>query len=91
MLGDTMSDREWGYVAASRGRNETKFYATQETAEELDTLLARSRQKDSALDYQESPSAQPSAIPAPEQTISSTPNQQPPAQEMRREAELELE
>lgn len=91
MLGDTMSDREWGYVAASRGRNETRFYATHETAEELDTLLARSRQKDSALDYQEVPSAQPSATPAPDQTISSIPDQQPPTPEQRREAELELE
>lgn len=51
LLGDTMSDREWGYVAASRGREETKFYTTSETADELESLLARSRQKDSALDY----------------------------------------
>lgn len=53
LLGDTMSDREWGYVAASRGREATKFYATEDTAEQLESLLARSRQKDSTLDYQE--------------------------------------
>lgn len=51
LLGDTMSDREWGYVAASRGRGETKFYTTEDTAEQLESLLARSRQKDSSLDY----------------------------------------
>ncbi|MDO8292222.1 MAG: MobF family relaxase [Gallionella sp.] len=53
LLGDTMSDREWGYVAASRGREATKFYTTEDTAEQLESLLARSRQKDSTLDYQE--------------------------------------
>lgn len=51
LLGDTMSDREWGYVAASRGREETKFYTTEDTAEQLESLLARSRQKDSSQDY----------------------------------------
>lgn len=51
LLGETMSDREWGYVAASRGREETKFYTTEDTAEQLESLLARSRQKDSSLDY----------------------------------------
>lgn len=51
LLGETMSDREWGYVAASRGREETRFYTTEDTAEQLESLLARSRQKDSSLDY----------------------------------------
>lgn len=51
LLGETMSDREWGYVAASRGREKTKFYTTEDTAEQLESLLARSRQKDSSLDY----------------------------------------
>lgn len=51
LLGEQMSDREWGYVAASRGREETKFYTTSDVVGDLDKLLSRSRQKDTALDY----------------------------------------
>ena len=91
MLGDTMSDREWGYVAASRGRNETRFYATQETVEDLDTLLARSRQKDTALDYQEATSIRPSATLLPDQNITSVPDPQQPSQKTGHEAEFEME
>lgn len=48
---DSMSDREWSYVAASRARYSTAIYADRATGAELGRLMSRSRQAESALDY----------------------------------------
>lgn len=51
LLSDSMTDKEWGYVAASRHREKCELFCDQETAEDLEKLLSRSRQKETTLDY----------------------------------------
>jgi Ti-type conjugative transfer relaxase TraA len=52
LTSENMGDREWSYVAASRSRHETRIFTTAEEYEELSARMARSRQKDSSLDYE---------------------------------------
>lgn len=51
MLSDSMTDREWVYVAASRHRKELRVFAASEQMDMLEPMLHRSRQKDIAPDY----------------------------------------
>ncbi len=51
MLSESMTDREWAYVATSRHRKELRVFAVREQMEMLAPLLHRSRQKDIAPDY----------------------------------------
>lgn len=51
MLSDSMTDREWAYVATSRHRKELRVFAASEQMDMLDSVLHRSRQKDIAPDY----------------------------------------
>lgn len=46
-----MTDREWLYVATSRHRKQLKVFVPQEQAEDLASLVNRSRQKDVTQDY----------------------------------------
>lgn len=48
---DTMMDREWSYVAASRAREKTHFYCSAEIETRIEVNMGRSRQKDTSLDY----------------------------------------
>lgn len=48
---DSMMDREWSYVAASRAKNQTHFYCSSEIETQLEAKMGRSRQKDTSLDY----------------------------------------
>lgn len=51
MLSESMSDREWAYVAASRHRQELRVFADRDQSDALSLMLSRSRQKDVTLDY----------------------------------------
>jgi Ti-type conjugative transfer relaxase TraA len=51
MLSESMSDREWAYVAASRHRRELRVFADRDQMDMLEPMLNRSRQKDVTLDY----------------------------------------
>lgn len=51
LVSDVMTDREWLYVAASRHRKQLKVFVSQEQAEDLASLVNRSRQKDVTQDY----------------------------------------
>lgn len=55
---DSMMDREWSYVAASRAREQTHFYCSGEIETQLEVKMGRSRQKDTSLDYVISPDTQ---------------------------------
>lgn len=55
---DSMMDREWSYVAASRAREQTHFYCSGEIETQLEVKMGRSRQKDTSLDYTVSMEAQ---------------------------------
>ena len=48
---DSMSGREWSYVAASRARCETRIYTTADQMESLSRTMSRSDQKTTSLDY----------------------------------------
>ena len=51
LVSDVMTDREWLYVAASRHRKQLKVFVPQEQAEDLASLINRSRQKDVTQNY----------------------------------------
>jgi conjugative relaxase-like TrwC/TraI family protein len=51
LVSDVMTDREWLYVATSRHRKQLKVFVPQEQAEDLASLVNRSRQKDVTQDY----------------------------------------
>ena len=51
LLSETMGDREWAYVGASRARGTTRLYCTTDMKQTLAKTLSKSRQKTSALDY----------------------------------------
>ncbi len=53
LASETMGDREWAYVAASRAREATRLYCTTDMKQNLDSIFIRSRQKTSSLDYLE--------------------------------------
>ena len=51
LLSESMADREWTYVSASRHRESLKVFAPQESLEEIRALMQVSRAKTSTLDY----------------------------------------
>jgi Ti-type conjugative transfer relaxase TraA len=48
---ESMSAREWSYVAGSRAREAVHFYAERHTAADLERIMGRSQKKDTALDH----------------------------------------
>jgi len=62
---ESMSAREWSYVAGSRAREAVHFYAEQETAADLERIMGRSHKKDTALDHV---AVVPAPTPAPAMT-----------------------
>ena len=48
---ESMSAREWSYVAGSRAREAVHLYAEQTTANDLERIMGRSQKKDTALDH----------------------------------------
>ncbi|MGB9129748.1 MAG: AAA family ATPase, partial [Thiobacillus sp.] len=61
---DTMSGREWTYVAASRARHETHMYITRDSVEALTKTMSRAQGKETSLDFK--PAATPEKAAAPE-------------------------
>lgn len=57
---ESLSAREWSYVAGSRAREAVHLYAEQTTAQDLEQIMGRSHKKDTALDYAPSVPAAPS-------------------------------
>lgn len=53
LIHDSMSDREWSYVAASRARIETRLFCTHNQKSELTQTMNQSHQKSTSLDYKE--------------------------------------
>lgn len=51
LLSESMTDREWSYVAMSRHRQRLRVFAPSGMEEDLDRALGRSRQKELASDY----------------------------------------
>jgi len=51
LLSESMTDREWSYVALSRHRQRLRVFAPAGMKEDLDRALGRSRQKELASDY----------------------------------------
>jgi conjugative relaxase-like TrwC/TraI family protein len=51
LLSESMTDREWSYVALSRHRKRLLVFAPSGMEEDLDHVLGRSRQKELASDY----------------------------------------
>jgi Ti-type conjugative transfer relaxase TraA len=49
---ESMSAREWSYVAGSRAREAVHLYADRHTAKDLGQIMERSQKKDLALDHQ---------------------------------------
>ncbi|MGH8200466.1 MAG: MobF family relaxase [Steroidobacteraceae bacterium] len=54
---ESLSAREWSYVAGSRAREAVHLYAERATAADLERIMGRSHKKDTALDY--TPAAAP--------------------------------
>ncbi|ODU49873.1 MAG: hypothetical protein ABS92_04780 [Thiobacillus sp. SCN 63-374] len=48
---ESMSSREWSYVAMSRHRIEARLYTTQDSIESLTKTMSRAQGKDTSLDY----------------------------------------
>jgi Ti-type conjugative transfer relaxase TraA len=48
---ESMSAREWSYVAGSRAREAVHLYAERNTAHDLERIMERSHKKDTALDH----------------------------------------
>jgi len=48
---ESMSAREWSYVAGSRAREAVHLYAERNTADDLVRIMERSHKKDTALDH----------------------------------------
>jgi Ti-type conjugative transfer relaxase TraA len=48
---ESLSAREWSYVAGSRAREAVHLYAERATAADLERIMGRSHKKDTALDY----------------------------------------
>lgn len=51
MPSDSMSGREWAYVANSRSRLETKLYVIRDQLDELTKTMSRSQAKETSLDF----------------------------------------
>jgi len=62
---ESMSAREWSYVAGSRAREAVHFYAERHTAADLERIMGHSHKKDTALDHlpaeHEAATAEPTA------------------------------
>lgn len=52
---ESMSAREWSYVAGSRAREAVHVYTDRHTAKDLEQIMGRSQKKDLALDHQPAP------------------------------------
>jgi len=50
---DTMSSREWTYVAASRARYETRMFLTRDSVEALTKTMSRAQGKETSLDFKQ--------------------------------------
>ena len=50
---DSMSGREWTYVAASRARYETHMYITRDSVESLTKTMSRAQGKETSLDFKQ--------------------------------------
>lgn len=50
---DTMSFREWTYVAASRARYETRMFLTRDSVEALTKTMSRAQGKETSLDFKQ--------------------------------------
>jgi Ti-type conjugative transfer relaxase TraA len=48
---ESMSAREWSYVAGSRAREAVHLYAERHTVDDLERIMGRSHKKDTTLDY----------------------------------------
>jgi conjugative relaxase-like TrwC/TraI family protein len=48
---ESMSAREWSYVAGSRAREAVHLYAERHTANDLEHIMGRSQKKDTTLDH----------------------------------------
>jgi conjugative relaxase-like TrwC/TraI family protein len=48
---ESMSAREWSYVAGSRAREAVHVYAERHTADDLERIMGRSQKKDTTLDH----------------------------------------
>jgi conjugative relaxase-like TrwC/TraI family protein len=48
---ESMSAREWSYVAGSRAREAVHLYAERHTANDLERIMGRSQKKDTTLDH----------------------------------------
>jgi Ti-type conjugative transfer relaxase TraA len=48
---ESMSAREWSYVAGSRAREAVHLYAERSTADDLEQIMERSHKKDTVLDH----------------------------------------
>jgi ATP-dependent exoDNAse (exonuclease V) alpha subunit len=55
LMSETMSDREWSYVAMSRHRKRLRVYVPEGEGEDLVKALGRSRQKGLASDLVQKP------------------------------------
>jgi ATP-dependent exoDNAse (exonuclease V) alpha subunit len=55
MMSETMSDREWSYVAMSRHRKRLRVFVAEGEGEELKRAIGRSRQKGLASDLVQKP------------------------------------
>lgn len=55
LMSDTMVDREWSYVAASRHRKELRVFVAEEQVDMIETQMMRSRQKTAAMVYEAVP------------------------------------
>jgi ATP-dependent exoDNAse (exonuclease V) alpha subunit len=62
MMSESMSDREWSYVAMSRHRNRLRVFVAEGEGEELVKALKRSRQKGLASDMVQTPVAEHSVL-----------------------------
>lgn len=48
---ESMSAKEWSYVAGSRAREAVHLYAERNTANDLERIMGRSHKKDTTLDH----------------------------------------
>jgi Ti-type conjugative transfer relaxase TraA len=48
---ESMSGKEWSYVAGSRAREAVHLYAEQHTADDLERIMGHSQKKDTTLDH----------------------------------------
>ncbi len=59
---ESMSAREWSYVAGSRAREAVHLYAERNTADDLERIMGRSHKKDTTLDHMPAATKAPVAL-----------------------------